>query len=386
MPTPHETTMVRSPQDAVHPQRATWAVAVALIALAGSVMLCWRGGWLALAGMAMTALACVWWARRWGVGSPGRPSRHASTADASASIMVSQVVPVWVRQMEASRQVAQDGLDALLNSFNAVAEAVERLNAPMKGMEANSGAMSELMAHCEPAIAAIKSCTVRGLEQRDHAVQCLRACDALGIDLERLAGQVNEVARHTRLVSFNASIEATRGAQGDANGGSASVAQEVRMMAQRIQGLAQEIQRVAQSIRAATTSVSRSASHLPVPEAEISLEIDILARAAIGQILSGLAQVASVSDALKTAGTEIQSNMETAFVNFQFGDRLSQMLDIVGKDMTQLTRWVEAHPHATHQDAARWLADLEATYTMEEQRSTHHGNAHVAAASNVEFF
>ncbi len=300
--------------------------------------------------------------------------------------MVSQVVPVWVRQMDASRQVAQEGLDALLQSFNAVAEAVDRLTAPMNGMEANSGAMTELMARCEPAVNAIKSCTVRGFEQRDEAVQKLRRCDALAIDLERLAGQVNEVARHTRLVSFNASIEATRSGQGDASGGTASVALEIRMMAQRIQALAKEVQNVAHGIRETTTSVSRSASHLPVPEDELSLEVDIHARAAVKEILSGLSQVASVSDGIKTSSADILSNMEMAFVNFQFGDRLGQMLDIVGKDMTQLTRWVEAHPEATHHDAARWLTELEARYTMEEQRSTHHGNTHVAAASNVEFF
>lgn len=299
--------------------------------------------------------------------------------------MMSQVVPVWVRQMDVSRKVAQDGLESLLQSFNAVAEAVDRLTAPMSGLEASSGATAEVLARCEPAVLAIKACTARGFEQRDEAVQRLRRCDALAIELERLAGQVNEVGRHTRLVSFNASIEATRSGQGDAAGGS-SVAMEVRLMSQRIQELGQAVEKAAQGIREVTTSVSRSASHLPVPHEELSLEVDLHARAAVKEILSGLSQVASVSDGIKATSAEILSGMELAFVNFQFGDRLAQMLDIVGKDMAQLTQWVESHPDANHHDAARWLADLEARYTMDEQRSTHHGNTHVATASNVEFF
>ena len=36
--------------------------------------------------------------------------------------------------------------------------------------------------------------------------------------------------------------------------------------------------------------------------------------------------------------------------------------------------------------AARWLEALEAAYTMEEQRSGHHGNVHVQQSAGVEFF
>ena len=37
-------------------------------------------------------------------------------------------------------------------------------------------------------------------------------------------------------------------------------------------------------------------------------------------------------------------------------------------------------------DAAEWLVALEASYTMEEQRSHHHGNVHVDVSTGVEFF
>ena len=73
-------------------------------------------------------------------------------------------------------------------------------------------------------------------------------------------------------------------------------------------------------------------------------------------------------------------------MHFQFGDRLSQMLDIVAKDMQNFARWVAANPYATQSDAAEWLANLEASYTMEEQRSQHHGNVHIDRGSEIEFF
>ena len=62
------------------------------------------------------------------------------------------------------------------------------------------------------------------------------------------------------------------------------------------------------------------------------------------------------------------------------------MLSIVGNDMDEFTRWVAMHPDATAADAAEWLAALQASYTMDEQRSSHHGNVHVDRGSEIEFF
>ena len=49
-------------------------------------------------------------------------------------------------------------------------------------------------------------------------------------------------------------------------------------------------------------------------------------------------------------------------------------------------RWIAQNPHPPATEAAQWLARLEASYTMEEQRSEHHGNVHVDRGSEVEFF
>jgi methyl-accepting chemotaxis protein len=62
------------------------------------------------------------------------------------------------------------------------------------------------------------------------------------------------------------------------------------------------------------------------------------------------------------------------------------MLSIVANDMTHFAQWVAENPRATHTDATAWLTALEASYTMDEQRSTHHGNVHVEQSAGVEFF
>jgi methyl-accepting chemotaxis protein len=103
-------------------------------------------------------------------------------------------------------------------------------------------------------------------------------------------------------------------------------------------------------------------------------------------MLGGLGQSIQGTADLEQTGRQITAQLEEAFVHFQYGDRVAQMLSIMANDMSNFTNWVAANPRATQTDAAQWLAALEASYTMEEQRSQHHGNVHVERSSGVEFF
>jgi methyl-accepting chemotaxis protein len=103
-------------------------------------------------------------------------------------------------------------------------------------------------------------------------------------------------------------------------------------------------------------------------------------------LLGSLGAAVQSSVDVQQANATLRDQFDAAFVHFQFGDRMSQMLSIVANDMTNFARWVAANPQATQSDAAGWLAALEASYTMDEQRSSHHGNVHVDLGSGVDFF
>jgi len=92
------------------------------------------------------------------------------------------------------------------------------------------------------------------------------------------------------------------------------------------------------------------------------------------------------SAAVQQASSQLRGQIDEAFVHFQFGDRISQMLAVLGNDMHNLVRWVGVNPYATQSDAADWLAALEASYTTDEQRSEHHGNAHIDSSGTADFF
>lgn len=95
----------------------------------------------------------------------------------------------------------------------------------------------------------------------------------------------------------------------------------------------------------------------------------------------------AASDDLRQASAALRDQVEQALVGFQFGDRVNQMLSIVSQDMGSFAGWVAAHPGATAADAVAWLATLERSYTMDEQRSHHQqGNVHTERDAVVEFF
>jgi methyl-accepting chemotaxis protein len=316
-----------------------------------------------------------------------------------AEVMVEQVVPVWSRQLEVTRDQASDGLSQILQAFSEINTALQGLTSNLASFKvtAQTGAVDGAVRSASPALLALTAASTRAFAERDAAVAELTRCNAGLNELQQLAKQARELARHTRLVAFNASIESNRqpgggsSAAGPARGqnaqaGGQAVASELRMLSGRIGETGEKIERVVSGLAASVRQARREGEvGLTSPEA-LALEIDLCARDALAALLAELGASVHSGGEVQQAAATLADQLENIFVHFQFGDRISQMLSIVANDMGNFKKWVAEHPLATPNDAAEWLAALEASYTMEEQRSVHHGNVHVDAGAAVEFF
>ncbi|MCV2349984.1 hypothetical protein [Paucibacter sp. Y2R2-4] len=89
---------------------------------------------------------------------------------------------------------------------------------------------------------------------------------------------------------------------------------------------------------------------------------------------------------LTQIGAEIQTQCENALHGLQFGDRVSQMVEVLHHDSERFIHQLPQMTQAKPADAQAWLAALEATYTTDEQRLFHHGQAPEAQQSKVEYF
>jgi methyl-accepting chemotaxis protein len=389
-----------APTAAGGPARALGALRLAAAGalVATSALLGWQGGGWG-AGMAVaTALALPLLLRR---PSPAADNAaldplldlpRVSGGRVGAEVMVSQVVPVWGKQLDITRTAAAEGLGQLLENFSAMSGALGELASQIEHSQVSlaPGAVDAAIDGDSPARAALQgllASSQRAFDQRDAAVAELVNCSNAMQELRQLGRQARELGKHTRLVAFNASIEANRGSgSGSRDGGNQAVADETRMLASRIAEVGEQIERlVARLDRSLTPERLRGEIGDTTPE-ELQQELALAARTALTGLLGGLGGALRSSGDVKAAAQTLSQQLEETFVHFQFGDRLSQMLDIVARDMHNFAHWVAANPYATQSDAADWLAKLEASYTMEEQRSQHHGNVHIDRGSEIEFF
>ncbi len=367
---------------------AAWQRPVAAVLALAGAGLAWSGGWAALVGV-LAVLAAAWlaWHGMVAVGPTQAEIQHEDAGRHGAEVMISQVVPVWSRQMEVTRDAAAEGLNHILESFAEMSGALGSLtdNLSNFAVHADPGAVDGAVRRESPALDALTAASQRAFAERDALVAELGHCVTGLVELQQLAKQARELARHTKLVAFNASIEANR--QGSrTEGGSQSVANELRMLSTRMGETGDRIDRVVKGLITSAAKARRDGEINDTSPEELRLEIDLSARQALQAMLGGMGSSLQSSAEVEQASRTLRDQLDAAFVHFQFGDRVSQMLSIVGNDMSNFARWVAANPRATQTDAAEWLASLEASYTMNEQRATHHGNVTVDVGSNVDFF
>jgi len=187
--------------------------------LAAAAMV-WPGGWTALLGLLAAGLG-VHLALK--PAAPQAAAQHVPAVGGrvGAEVMVSEVVPVWSRQMEVTRDAATEGLSNILQVFTQMSDALYTLTQNLATFEisAEPGAVHEAVGREAQALNTLTAASQRAFDQRDAAVAELTRCSDALSELQQLAKQVREIARHTRLVAFNASIEANR-QRGGGEGGS----------------------------------------------------------------------------------------------------------------------------------------------------------------------
>ncbi|WP_130480395.1 methyl-accepting chemotaxis protein [Sphaerotilus mobilis] len=338
-------------------------------------------------GLALSGALLTGWLVRRQRGNGHRPGDAAGSAeDSGARLMVSQVVPVWKRHIDASRNEAGQKIDALLQAFSSLSDGLSVAAREVEGssMSLRAGTTDELVDTHRDAIDGLLGPMQEATRQRQAMVEEIAGLHDELHALQRLVKDVRQIAANTGLVALNASIEAHRaGREGQ---GFAVVAQEVRslsgqcdrngaQLAQRIQSLAERIERTRNQAIAQTRS-----------DEEIELRARLQARDVVTVLVRDLSRSLASSRELQSLSSRLGQDLEQIFVGFQFQDRLTQMLDAIGNDMNRFATWIETHQDATHADAARWLEDLEQTYTMEEQRNHHHGTVDIQRTSGVEFF
>lgn len=364
-------------------QRAWPPLALAGLLL-GSALTLRYGGWPALAAALPLSTWAAWQLRK-GPATPVATPGAAVSTNADETRLALQLVPVWKRNVEAARSHSERSMEQLLESFANVSDHLDQAlsNGP-SGSTLQLGAADELLERHRAEIDQLLASSRSALRLKDDMQALLRAVGEELADMTTLTREVQNIGRATHLLALNASVEATRA--GSANGGFAVVAQEVRALAGQSRDAGQRLSRRLLGLRDRLATLQTEVRREDVDDEALTLRTEQAARAVVLALLGSVAEVSRASRDLQQAGRQVQSDLERIFVGLQSQDRLSQMLDTVSVDMLRYSAWLRGADDPAAASPQQWLARLEASYTMEEMRSSHHGNKAIAQETSVEFF
>lgn len=349
-----------------------------------------HGGWPAASAAWALMVWLLWRNRQADVARALRaaaaPEDGANAAtDGELTRLALQVVPVWRRNLDAARSHSERSMTQLLESFAGVSGQLDQALAIADDAPSlELGAHEMLMEHHRPQIEQLAEVGRQALATKASMQAVLDSFSAELKDMAGLTRDVQNIGRATHLLALNTSVEATRA--GTSSGGFMAVAQEVRMLASQSRDAGSRLARHVAVLQERLSAMQLESRRTEADDEELRLRTEQAARALVSGLLNSMSEATRATRNLHGVGRQLQGELERVLVGMQSQDRLSQMIGSNTDDMDRLV----AHLHGARDPLANappeWLARLEATYTMDDQRSSHHGTTAIDQTSSVEFF
>lgn len=360
---------------------------VSIAACAAAAASGWHpvSGTTTLAGLVLLAGAAGWWLRPTFQDTGSAPPQGVVAQSTPAAELARQVVPVWQRNVEAARTHAESEANTLMESFARVSTHLDlalaaTTDAPMLDMMA----IDEIIQRHRGELELLQADTRQALSVARRVMDHLGQVGDSVATMTTLANEVQGIARATHMLALNASVEATRA--GAAGSGFAVVARDVGELAGQSRQAASQIALQVKQVRERIADLQLARHTLDLDDEDLTLRAEANARAAINALVGSLGESSRNSRTLRDAGRQAQADVDNIMMSLQGQDRLNQMLQSVAGDMARLERWLAGEPDDAARSAADWLGRLEASYTMEDLRSVHHGTARIEQQAAVEFF
>lgn len=289
-------------------------------------------------------------------------------------------MPIWGHQISDCISISTTEIDELTQRFSGI---VSDLQSFVCGIENDNNNNTELStAEIKDRLHSISSTLVRIIDMKSKSQQEITELAAVTGKLESMARDVGSIAEQTNLLALNAAIEAARA--GESGRGFAVVADEVRNLANRSGG-------IASNIIASVTNVNEQFNQMSqMFSAGVELEGDLI-KVAGEHIQAVIAQHEKTKNKCDTGrekvtqlSTSITSEIESAMVSMQFQDRVSQILDHIQRNMSELSEMMEDHNNL---DIEGFLKKMAGEYTTTSEREAHRkltgtNNAKDTLASN----
>jgi len=311
-----------------------------------------------------------------------------SEVSAANSPLHQEVLGIWARQIETSRQQMEQAVVSLSGRFAGV---VERLDAAIAGSQHHADArLNDVTSDAHQAEADLIQVidALKAIQQsRAELSQQIKEIVLYTSELKKMAEEVGMIAFQTNMLSLNAAIEAAHA--GESGKGFAVVAHEVRLLSRASRDTGQRINEKVGFINNALTQVAqRNESATGYDNAAIA-ESETNIRAVLSRLRERINGFAQSAQDMRAESTAIKDEVAESLVQLQFQDRVGQILAQVSQAMSEFDAADATGPH--HGNVVdlnrRRLEQMASTYTTEEQRRNHVGlEAAAVKPQEVTFF
>ncbi|MEB0136605.1 methyl-accepting chemotaxis protein [Actimicrobium sp. CCC2.4] len=349
------------------------------------------GTWqiVAATGVLFTAGGSCWFAACLAGASRDSTIERDATEQSATRLreLAGAVVPVWQRHVVSVKSQTEDAVVQLVDSFSSI---VTQFDKAGFGEQQRAGKRDpssiNLLALCEQELTPVVVTLEHVIASKDTLLNSVRALAGETHQLRDMAEQVSVIAAQTNLLAINAAIEAARA--GSAGRGFAVVATEVRklslMSAETGKSIGDRVRKIAvitnQTLQGAAAAADSDAQRITAAGDKIR------------DVLDHVRKLGESAESMRRQGAIIRADVENLLVSLQYQDRISQILSVLDDDMLRLRQAVEDEQAALPTPQA-WMAVLDSTYTMEEERHGYVpakrkaiGQAVASADDDVTFF
>ena len=301
-----------------------------------------------------------------------------------------RAIPVWTRQVETAKSQMEIAITALTQHFSHI---VDRLDTAAGFADGGNGradsTIEDVFDSSERRLTGVAQALQAALEDKSTVLSHIRTLGTFTDELTAMAAEVASIADQTNLLALNAAIEAARA--GEYGRGFAVVADEVRTLSARSgetgKRISQKAAVISEAIHTAVMTVEQSAERDSESVRKSQERISVV----LSDFDSVTHKLADTANRLRDEHTTIKSDVGEALVQFQFQDRVGQLLAHI-IDSLQNLRGALAHAQGLGPDEINSVLDnLARTYSTAEEVANHSGNRPAAAvnagaADEITFF
>ncbi len=359
--------------------------AIAAVIAAVSAMSSITVAGIVLVASIITALLSYWLARplRQEFISSQNEKEKMQTYVVSLENLCKQSLPIIRRNVESSNTSTEESVNQLSQAFSNLALQLDEVISTSQARGDNLGdgqGMIALFAESRSSLQTVIDSLESSLSLENRLLSEVEALATHAEQLNEMAGDVGQIADQINLLALNAAIEAARA--GEHGRGFAVVADEVRKLASMSAETGQKMREKVANIGEAVTDTLKQAEHSINHNQEVVDKGKSTIESVFGKLQDTIETLQDDSTSLRASGSDIRNEISKVLVNFQFQDRVSQILGRVREDLGSIVERVDnartqrASGDITPVDYKVHVEEMAASYTTEEQ--THNHNSPVA--------